>query len=147
MPFDDLADESEESDPGDEALDELAGTLADDSTAGEEPSGNDTTSEDRDTVSAYNPQTEPAFPTAKTQTQHSIYCLPETWDTIDGASGLLFEAEIMLRRDGYEAVQKRELHNALLKSAAQQLTPEDIAEVFVATREDRESGPLLTDES
>jgi len=52
----------------------------------------------------------------------------------------------MLRRDGYEAVQKRELHNALLKSAAQQLTPEDIAEVFVATREDRESGPLLTDE-
>jgi len=101
MPFDDLADESEESDPGDEALDELAGTLADDSTAGEESSENDTTSEDRDTVSAYNSQTEPAFPTAKTQTQHSIYCLPETWDTIDGASGLLFEAEIMLRRDGY----------------------------------------------
>jgi len=70
MPFDDLADESEESDPGDEALDELAGTLADDSTAGEESSENDTTSEDRDTVSAYNSQTEPAFPTAKTQTQH-----------------------------------------------------------------------------
>ena len=36
---------------------------------------------------------------------------------------------------------------ALLKSAAQQLTPEDIAEVFVATREDRESRPHLTDES
>ncbi|WP_317175963.1 hypothetical protein [Halomontanus rarus] len=147
MPFDDLADESEETDPGDEALDELAGTLAGESSSDDESRANETeTIEDND-ESTYDSQTEPAFPTAKTQTQHSIYCLPETWDTIDGASGLLFEAEIMLRRDGYEAVQKRELHNALLQSAAQQLTAEDIADAFVTTREDRESGSLLDGES
>lgn len=147
MPFDDLADESEETNPGDEALDELAGTLADESPSDDTPQEDDTESAKSDESLAYDSQTEPAFPTMKTQTQHSIYCLPETWDTIDGASGLLFEAEITLRRDGYEAVQKRELHNALLQSAAQQLTAEDIADAFVATREDRESGPLLSDDS
>ncbi|MDG5821660.1 hypothetical protein [Natronococcus sp. A-GB7] len=146
MPFDDLADE-EEPDPGDEALDELAGTLSEDSSSDDSPHDEETESTENDGNSEYDPQKEPAFPTLKTQTQHSIYCLPETWDTIDGASGLLFEAEIMLRRDGYGAVQKRELHNALLQSAAQQLTAEDIADAFVATREERESGPLLSDES
>lgn len=146
MPFDDLADE-EETNPGDEALDELAGTLSEDSSSDDSSHDEETESTENDVSPEYNPQKEPAFPTLKTQTQHSIYCLPETWDTIDGASGLLFEAEIMLRRDGYEAVQKRELHNALLQSAAQQLTAEDIADAFVTTREERDSGPLLSDES
>jgi len=55
--------------------------------------------------SEYDLQNDPAFPTAKAQTQHSVYCLPDTWDTIDGSSGLLFEAEIKLRRSGYGSVQ------------------------------------------
>ncbi len=146
MPFDDLADESDEADPGDEALDELAGTLTEDSPADDAAGTDETESATEKDIASYDIQSEPAFPTAKTQTQHSVYCLPETWDTIDGASGLLFEAEIMLRRDDYEAVQKRELHNALLQAAAQQLTAADIADAFVATREDRTSGPLLDDE-
>ncbi|SIS19446.1 hypothetical protein [Natronorubrum thiooxidans] len=147
MPFDDLADESDETNPGDEALDELAGTLTDDSTAETDATGDEAESAEHSEKSAYDSQTEPAFPTAKTQTQHSVYCLPETWDAVDGASGLLFEAEITLRRDGYEAVQKRELHNALLQAAAQQLTATDIADAFVATREDRTAGSLLDDDS
>jgi len=93
--------------------------------------------------SEYDLQNDPAFPTAKAQTQHSVYCLPDTWDTIDGSSGLLFEAEIKLRRSGYGSVQKRELHNALLLAAAKQLTVEDISEAFIQTRENRKSGELI----
>ena len=146
MPFDDLADESDEADPGDEALDELAGTLTEDSPADDESGTDESESTTEKDIATYDIQSEPAFPTAKKQTQHSVYCLPETWDTVDGASGLLFEAEIMLRRDDYEAVQKRELHNALLRAATQQLTAADIADAFIATREDRTAGPLLDDE-
>jgi hypothetical protein len=153
MPFEDLPnDEEDQSDPGDEAIDELAGTLsgtaksADD--AASPPDGAETdedpTPDDR---SAYDPQTDPAFPTAKSQTQHSVYCLPKTWAALDGASGLLFETEVTLRRDGYEAVQKRELHNALLRAAAETLTAETIAETFVDTRDDRANGSLLNEES
>lgn len=146
MPFEDLPTDDEEThpDPGDEALDELAGTLSENtaSTTEEEPV-EDTADDDE---SAYDVQTEPAFPTAKAQTQHSVYCLPTTWAAIDGASGLLFEAEVSLRRDGYEAVQKRELHNALLRAAAEQLTPESVAEALIATRDDRTDGSLLRDD-
>ena len=160
MPFEDLSDDDEnQSNLGDEALDELAGTLsgdsksesatgstAADSTEADDP---DRTNEDGTVteVPEYDPQNEPAFPTAKAQTQHSIYCLPETWEAIDGSSGLLFEAEITLRRDGYDAVQKRELHNAILRAAAETLTAEDIAEAFVSTRDERANGVLLHDES
>jgi hypothetical protein len=148
MPFEDLPtdDEEDHPDPGDEALDELAGTLSENTastTEGEEPV--EATGGDED--SAYDVQTEPAFPTAKAQTQHSVYCLPTTWAAIDGASGLLFEAEVSLRRDGYEAVQKRELHNALLRAAAEMLTPETVAEALIATRDDRTDGSLLRDDS
>lgn len=147
MPFDDLNDEdSEETNPGDEALDELAGTLSGDEDRDEETADDDT-SDDSDAMnsrpSEYDMESEPAFPTVKHQTQHSVYCLPRTWDTIDGASGLLFEAEVTLRRDGYDAVQKRELHNAFLQAAAQELTADDVAAAFVAMREEREDGPLL----
>ncbi|WP_101296831.1 hypothetical protein [Halegenticoccus soli] len=148
MPFEDLTDdEGERADPGDEALEELAGTLSGES----EPVGADSSTADAagtdDEAPRYDPEREPAFPTAKAQTQHSVYCLPETWAAVDGASGLLFEAEVSLRRDGYEAVQKRELHNALLRAAAETLTAEDVAEAFVATRTDRADGPLLDEES
>lgn len=129
MPFDDLDDDEPDS-PGNEALDELAGTLSGtsdteqtDETAGDSP--------------VYDPETDPAFPTAKAQTQHSIYCLPETWEDVDGASGLLFEAEVLLRRDGYDNVQKRELHNALLRAAVETLTPENVVAEFIETRDDR----------
>ena len=148
MPFDDLNDEDgEETSPGDEALDELAGTLSGDADRDEETADDDT-SDDVDTMNSrpsdeYDVESEPAFPTVKHQTQHSVYCLPRTWDTIDGASGLLFEAEVTLRRNGYDAVQKRELHNAFLQAAAQELTADDVAAAFVATREEREDGPLL----
>jgi hypothetical protein len=91
------------------------------------------------------PEKEPAFPTLKEQTQHSVHCLPETWDAIDGPSDLLFEAEITLRRDGYASVQKRELHNAFLQAAVNQLSAEDVAASFIATREEREDGPILED--
>ncbi|MFC7010034.1 hypothetical protein [Halalkalicoccus salilacus] len=155
MPFEDLSDDDEnQSNLGDEALDELAGTLsgdskpesADESTLADDP---DRTNEDGTVteVPEYDPQSEPAFPTAKAQTQHSIYCLPDTWEAIDGSSGLLFEAEITLRRNGYDAVQKRELHNAILRAAAETLTAEDIAEAFVSTRDERANGVLLHDDS
>lgn len=155
MPFEDISDDSEEQpDPGDEALDELAGTLSGDTTsesANESTTVDDTTEEsDEETtteVTTYDPQSEPAFPTAKAQTQHSIYCLPETWEDVDGSSGLLFEAEITLRRDGYDAVQKRELHNAILRAAAESLTADDIAQAFINTREDRTSRFLLEEDS
>ena len=142
MAFDDLDDEKseEESSPGDEALDDLAGTLSSDQNT---DSDNTTEKESDENNSEYDLQNDPAFPTAKTQTQHSVYCLPETWDTIDGSSGLLFEAEIKLRRNGYGSVQKRELHNALLLAAAEQLTVEDISEAFIETRENRKSGELI----
>lgn len=146
MAFDDLADEAdnsvEEADPGDEALGELAGTLSD--TPKQDDSDADTEDSDSETT-AYDPSTEPAFPTAKNQTQHSVYCLPRTWDAVDGPSGLLFEAEIALRRNGYGAVQKRELHNAFLQAAVNELSAEDIVELFVSTRNERVDGPLLDD--
>jgi len=143
MAFDDLNDDEEEeseSDSGDEALDELAGTLSGETSSA---NSNQTSSEVDEEEPEYDPESEPAFPTAKTKTQHSIYCLPETWDTIDGASGLLFEAEIKLRRNGYDSVQKRELHNALLQAAADQLSPEDIEEAFIQTRRRRKSGEII----
>lgn len=153
MPFEDLPDDDKDQpDPGDEALDELAGTLSGESeSTGKSVSASNTSDTAEDTAAdeppAYDPQDEPAFPTAKTQTQHSVYCLPDTWAAIDGPSGLLFETEISLRRDGYEAVQKRELHNALLRAAAETLTAEDLAEAFIETRDDRTERPLLNDDS
>lgn len=143
MAFDDLADDHEEAaDPGDEAMDELAATMS--GTADQSSSPDEDASEPVDTAdTGYDPDTEPAFPTVKERTQHSIYCLPATWDAVDGASGLLFETEVLLRRDGYGAVQKRELHNAFLQAAINQLSTEDIAEAFIATRQEREDGPLL----
>ena len=155
MPFEDLSNDDEnQSNLGDEALDELAGTLSGDSkseSVDESTLADDTNRTNEDgtvtEVPEYDPQSEPAFPTAKAQTQHSIYCLPETWEAIDGSSGLLFEAEITLRRDGYDAVQKRELHNAILRAAAETLTAEDIAEAFVSTRGERANGVLLHDDS
>jgi hypothetical protein len=153
MPFEDLpSDEEDQSDPGNEAIDELAGTLAETAaSAGDDAASPDSAEPDEDTTandqSAYDPQTEPAFPTAKAHTQHSVYCLPETWAALDGASGLLFETEVTLRRDGYEAVQQRELHNALLRAAAETLTAETIAETFVETRDERAGGSLLNEES
>ena len=141
MAFDDLANEDiEESDPGDEAMDELAGTL---SGRTDDPAENSSEPAEAESGTGYDPATDPAFPTVKERTQHSVYCLPQTWDGIDGPDGLLFEAEILLRRNGYGAVQKRELHNAFLRAAIDNLAAEDIAEAFVATREDREDGPLL----
>lgn len=142
MAFDDLAEDNDDSNPGDEALDELAGTLSGESTTSQKSTGTDS-----ETEPVYNPETEPAFPSVKQRTQHSVYCLPQTWDAIDGSSGLLFEAEITLRRNGYGSVQKRELHNALLQAALEELTPEDVAESFIETRETRLDGPLLEDGS
>jgi hypothetical protein len=95
-----------------------------------------------ETATAYNLEKEPAFPTVKERTQHSVYCLPEMRDAIDSLSGLLFEAETTLRRDGYASVQKRELHNAFPQAAVNQLSPEDVAASFIETREEREAGPL-----
>ena len=145
MAFDDLAndDHEEAADPGDEAMDELAATMS--GTANQSSHSEQDASEPADTAAGYDPETEPAFPTVKERTQHSIYCLPATWDAVDGASGLLFEAEVLLRRDGYGAVQKRELHNAFLQAAINNLSTEDIAQAFIATREEREDGPLLED--
>lgn len=144
MAFDDLEDEeNEESNAGDEALDDLAGTLSGNQNT---DSSNTNKEESREQNLEYDLQNDPAFPTAKAQTQHSVYCLPDTWDTIDGSSGLLFEAEIKLRRNGYGSVQKRELHNALLDAAAEKLTVEDISNAFIETRENRESGELIDPE-
>lgn len=142
MAFDDLADEDQEKpDPGDEAMDELAGTLSGTAEQNTDPAVDQ--SEDVETESGYDLETDPAFPTVKERTQHSIYCLPETWDAVDGPSGLLFETEVLLRRDGYGAVQKRELHNAFLRAAINEISTEDIAAAFIATRQEREDGPLL----
>lgn len=147
MPFEDLpSDEDDQSDPGDEAIDELAGTLSGDAASTDDAAATNEATVPTD-ESAYDPQTDPAFPTAKAHTQHSVYCLPETWAAIDGASSLLFETEVTLRRDGYEAVQKRELHNALLRAAAETLTVETVAAAFIETRDDRMDGSLLNDES
>lgn len=129
--FEDLDD-----DPGDEALDELSETLSGDSDDSEQQ-------ETTDDAPAYDPQTDPAFPSAKKQTQHSLYCLPSTWEDVDGSDGLLFNAEIALRREGWGEVQKRELHNALLSAAVESVSPEDVAEELIATREERADGPLL----
>lgn len=140
MAFDDLAnDDQNGSDPGDEAMDELAGTLAGKGSGRSDPEPDTDEAEPE----GYDPASDPAFPTAKERTQHSVYCLPRTWDAIDGSDGLLFEAEILLRRNGYGAVQKRELHNAFLQTAIDNLGAEDIAEAFITTREDREEGVLL----
>lgn len=78
MAFDDLTD-GDTTDLGDEALDELAGTLAGDNT-----DKTDTTRKESDNTTAaentvaFDPQSEPVFPTTKSRTLHSMYCLPET---------------------------------------------------------------------
>lgn len=131
MPYDDLDD-----DPGDQALDELGATLSGETTDDQE---DDVDESEED----YDPETDPAFMTDKKRTQHTMYCLPDVWDEIDGSAGLLFETEATLRREGVDAIQKRELYNALLHAAAQQLTPEELAEKFKETREQRTEGPLL----
>ncbi len=130
MAFDDLDD-----DPGDEALDELAGTLSGSAEASDEPTS--------DHSATYDPRSDPAFSSNQEKTQHSVYCLPETWDAIDGDEGLLFEAEIELRRDGYSDPQKRELYEAFLWAAAEQLTADDVKEQVIETRNRRTDGPLL----
>ena len=139
MPFDDLDDQDDQGTEslGDEALDELAGTLS-----GRDDGGGEDDKDDRED-DKYDVESEPAFPTLKKRTQHSVYCLPRTWNAVDGASGLLFEAEVALRRDGYGAVQKRELHNAFLQAAVNELSAEDVADAFVETRRERSDGPLL----
>ncbi|RRJ34068.1 hypothetical protein [Halocatena pleomorpha] len=130
MAFDDLGD-----DPGDEALDELAGTLHDSSEESNEPTS--------DQSPTYDPRSDPAFATNQEKTQHSVYCLPETWEKIDGDEGILFEAEIELRREGYSDPQKRELYEAFLCAAAEQLTADDIKQQVIETRNRRSDGPLL----
>ena len=137
MPFEDLSDDNEnQSNIGDEALDELAGTLSGDSkseSANGSTSADNTKADDLDRtnkngtvteVLEYDPQSEPAFPTAKAQTQHSIYSLPDTWEAIDGSSGLLFEAEITLRR-GSGRVNPG-LHSDLRSSSVRQTTVTDL---------------------
>lgn len=123
--FEDLDD-----DPGDEAMDELAGTLSS-SNVEEDASATDDNAR-------YDPTSDPAFPTVKKRTQHSIYCLPPTWESIDGNEGLLFETEIKLRRDGYSSIQKRELHDALLQAAVENLEPGDIGQKLIAVREEQQ---------
>lgn len=147
MAFDDLAndDQDETADPGDEAMDELAATMSGTGNQFSNSDQNDSADVDTDSDSGYDPKTEPAFPTVKERTQHSVYCLPATWDAVDGASGMLFETEVLLRRDGYGSVQKRELHNAFFQAAINKLSTEDIAAAFIATRQEREDGPLLED--
>lgn len=130
--FEDLGDE--EDDPGDEALDELGETLTENT---------DSVEQESDDESGYDPQSEPAYPYAKAKTQHSIYCLPETWEEIDGNEGLLFEAEIQLRREGCEDIHKRELHEALLRCAAKAVAPNDVAGELKQLREERTEGTLL----
>ncbi len=147
MPFEDLDDDEEEEGQGagSEALDDLASTVS--SSSSSSPTAQEDVASDKDqeddvdqeeeserSTQDFDPKSDPAFPTAKNRTQHSVYCLPDTWEAIDGSSGLLFEAEVNLRRNGYANVQKRELHNALLAAAANQLTAEDLAEVFIEAR-------------
>lgn len=119
MPYDDLED-----DPGDEVLDNLGDALSSDS----DP--------ERDDEPDYDPTTDPAFMTDKKRTQHTMYCLPDVWDEIDGSAGLLFEAEAELRRDGYDNIQKRELYNALLSAAVETLSAEDLEEELIAARKE-----------
>lgn len=130
MPYDDLDD-----DPGDQALDELDATLSgerqDDEPDGE-PIEND-----------YDPESEPAFMTDKSKTQHTVYSLPDVWDDIDGSAGLLFDAEVELRRGGVENIQKRELYNALFAKAVEQLDGDDLAEAVKSYREQRKKEALL----
>ena len=148
--FDDLEEENsgEESTAGDEALDGLADTVSGEQT-GEEPRS---TNEQEQTTSAadeveegdgYDPESDPAFPAVQSRTQHTIYCLPDTWETVDGSAGLLFDVEVRARREGMESVQKRELHNALLRAAAENLTIDDVKAALVETRQDRQDGELI----
>lgn len=131
MPFDDLDD-----DPGDEALDELGATLS------EDPEQDGPTDEPEPEPD-YDPMTDPAFMTDKKRTQHTMYCLPDVWDDIDGSAGLLFEAEIELRQAGVENIQKRELYNALFAAAVDQLDADDLAQQLREYRQQRTDGPLL----
>ncbi|RJX43142.1 hypothetical protein DM826_07500 [Halonotius aquaticus] len=149
--FDDLKDEAgeedEESDAGSEALDGLADTVSSDPT----DTNPDTTVEQQPTTEeeeqkeedSYDPESDPAFPAVRSQTQHTIYCLPETWERIDGSAGLLFETEVRARRDGMGEVPKRELHNAVLRAAADKLTVDDIHAALVETRQERADGDLI----
>lgn len=148
--FDDLEDEAgeedEEPDAGNEALDGLADTVSGDPT----DTNLDTTAEQRTTTGeeeqkeedSYDPENDPAFPAVRSQTQHTIYCLPETWERIDGSAGLLFETEVQARRDGIGEVPKRELHNAVLRAAADKLTVDDVHAALVETRQERADGDL-----
>lgn len=128
MGYDDL-----DKDPGDEVLDDLGDALSGKSESESE------SDEQNDDEPDYDPLSEPAFMTDKKRTQHTMYCLPDVWDEIDGSAGLLFEAEAELRRDGVDAIQKRELYNALFAAAVKQLDSADIAEELLTTR--RERGP------
>lgn len=130
MPYDDL----ENDDAGDQALDELGATLTDD---GQEES------DDEPNEDAYDPVSEPSFGYDKSETQHTVYSLPDVWDELDGSAGLLFDAEIELRQDGIENIHKRELHNALFAKAVERLDGEDLADAVREFREEREEGPLL----
>lgn len=129
MPYDDLDD-----DPGDEVLDNLGDALSGDSESDDVPT---------DDEPDYDPMTDPAFMTDKKKTQHTMYCLPDVWDDIDGSAGLLFEAEATLRRDGIDKIQKRELYNALLAAAVQQLDADDLAQQLQNYRKQRAKEQLL----
>lgn len=95
----------------------------------------------------YSAENEPAFPNEKSEIQHSVYVLPEIWESVEGSTGLLWETEVLLRREEYHSLSKRELQTALFRAAAENLTSADVAVAFVELREERrEDGPMLDTE-
>lgn len=148
--FDDLEDENSEEEPtaGDEALDGLADTISGEQ-PDQEPRSMDeqeqmkTADDEAEREDSYDPESDPAFRAVQSRTQHTIYCLPDTWEKVDGSAGLLFDVEVRARREGMESVQKRELHNALLRAAAENLTINDVKTALVETRQDRQDGELI----
>lgn len=72
---------------------------------------------------------DPAFSYAESN-QGPIYARPETWDEYDDA--LELDVEQYLRDEGVRNAQKRELHDAALRLAADR--PEELAELLIEAR-------------
>ncbi len=131
-PFDDLGTVSDDDSPSD-ANDSAGETpTTDEPTAASATDSESVTSSaepERDATDAADESSGPAFEYSEVR-QRPLYARGETWDEFEDAVGITVVPE--LRKAGIRDEEKREIHDAVLRLAAQE--PERIAELIKSER-------------
>jgi hypothetical protein len=123
--MDDLAADASESDDestSDAAAEPETSAVDQESAVGESVDTPDRTTSD--------PLEQPAFPYSECR-QRPLYAPAEAWD---GLEDLELDVQLALREEGVRNLEGRELHNAVLRFAAEH--PEEVADVILEERRD-----------